>query len=59
MVLVGKRQGCKIVIHGRDKSGKNTSRGITIADCTVEDVEAVVLAAIKREMRKALAGEKE
>lgn len=46
MLRVGKRRGVKILIDGPDAEGKNTSRSVTLADATVDEVLAVIVRAI-------------
>lgn len=54
MILVKKRQGVKITIHGSDAEGKNTTRSLLVADAEIDDVVRVVEAAIREEGRRQL-----
>jgi hypothetical protein len=42
-----RNQSVKIRIDGRDKNGKNTTRGIVVLDATLEEVETVIHSALK------------
>ena len=46
ILLEGKRMGVKIRIEGPDKSGKNTTRMLTISDANVDEVTTVLRNAI-------------
>jgi hypothetical protein len=47
-----RNQSVKVRIDGKDKTGKNTTRGMVVLDATLEEVEKVIREALEKASAK-------